>query len=138
MDKVLEGEEPDLVIIAFGMNDGTNKISPEQYAANISAMIEKVEAANTAAELILVAPMLANPDTYFAGNQAEYAAALQSIAATRAGTIAVADLTAVHQQLLRYKNYADLTGNNVNHPNDFLIRCYAQVLLTTIIEEIRH
>ena len=30
------------------------------------------------------------------------------------------------------KRYRDVTGNNINHPNDFVVRLYAQVLLKTV------
>ncbi|MDG0794260.1 SGNH/GDSL hydrolase family protein [Cohnella ginsengisoli] len=133
VDRVLEDLAPDVAIIAFGMNDGTSKVAPDQYAANISAIMKRVENVNGAADFILVAPMLANPDTFFSGNQAEYADVLRDLASASGGRAAVADMTAVHRELLKYKNYADLTGNNVNHPNDFLIRCYAQVLLSLIM-----
>ncbi|MFC3801235.1 SGNH/GDSL hydrolase family protein [Cohnella sp. GCM10012308] len=135
VDRVLEDMAPDLAIIAFGMNDGTGKVAPDRYAANISAIMKRMEAANGAAEFILVAPMLANPDTYFSGNQAAYAAVLRDLAGASGGRAAVADMTAVHRELLKHKDYADLTGNNVNHPNDFLIRCYAQVLIALILGE---
>ncbi|THF80289.1 SGNH/GDSL hydrolase family protein [Cohnella fermenti] len=133
--RVLEDTTPDLAILAFGMNDGTGKMPKEQYAANLSAIVDRVLAANDAAEFILVAPMLANPETHFAGNQADYAEELFAMARAAEGRIAVADMTAVHRELLRHKNYADLTGNHVNHPNDFLIRCYAQVILTLLATE---
>ncbi len=50
-------------------------------------------------------------------------------------TGAVANFQSAHKYLLKTKGYSDLTGNNVNHPNDFLIRLYAQVVaskLTTL------
>jgi hypothetical protein len=48
--------------------------------------------------------------------------------------LAVADLTQMHADLLLAgKRYRDMTGNNINHPNDYLIRVYAQVILKTLI-----
>jgi hypothetical protein len=43
--------------------------------------------------------------------------------------VALADLTGVWTELLARKGYHDLTGNGVNHPNDFGHRLYAQVIL---------
>ena len=40
--------------------------------------------------------------------------------------VATANMTGVHQELLRHKSFLDMTGNNINHPNDFLSRWYAQ------------
>ena len=41
-------------------------------------------------------------------------------------------MTSIHQSLLARKSYADMTGNNINHPNDYLARVYAQTLLATV------
>ena len=46
--------------------------------------------------------------------------------------VAVVNMTGVHAGLLQYKKYADMTGNNVNHANDYLARAYAQTLLKTL------
>ena len=48
----------------------------------------------------------------------------------------MADLTAVWQELLRRKRHADLTGNGVNHPNDYGHRVYAQVLLALLVDPV--
>jgi hypothetical protein len=56
---------------------------------------------------------------------------LQKLAQEEAG-VALADLTTLHKEYLTVKNYRDMTGNNVNHPNDFLMRLYAQTIVKTI------
>jgi len=43
--------------------------------------------------------------------------------------VAVADLTSMWADLLKIKKFVDLTGNGVNHPNDFAHRVYAEVIL---------
>jgi hypothetical protein len=43
--------------------------------------------------------------------------------------VALADVTTPWLEVLKKKPYADLSGNNVNHPNDFGHRLYAQVIL---------
>lgn len=121
--------EPDLVVIAFGMNDGTRSVSAESYILNIKSIMDTARTANPDVEFILVSPILANPDTYFNGTQSKYLPALLELETE--GTC-VADLTSIHTYLLQKKIYSDMTGNNVNHPNDFLIRFYAQVLEATL------
>ncbi|MEF2247094.1 hypothetical protein [Paenibacillus sp. IITD108] len=37
----------------------------------------------------------------------------------------IVNMTRLHTQLLERKKYSDLTGNHINHPNDFLSRLYA-------------
>jgi lysophospholipase L1-like esterase len=114
---------PDLVVIAFGMNDGTGKMDPQKFKENVAEMIKAVRANNANAEFILVAPMLPNPESTFLGTQREFKKVLGEL--TGPG-IAISDITAVHNELLKHKSYQDMTGNNINHPNDFLIRWYAQ------------
>jgi len=47
---------------------------------------------------------------------------------------AVADMTTMSQELYAMgKRFRDMTGNNINHPNDFLARIYAQVLLKALV-----
>ncbi len=38
-------------------------------------------------------------------------------------------MTSLHRALLSSKPYYHMTGNNVNHPNDFLSRVYAQAVV---------
>lgn len=35
--------------------------------------------------------------------------------------------------MLEHKEFCDYSGNNINHPNDFFVRIYAQTLLRTLI-----
>ena len=42
--------------------------------------------------------------------------------------VAVANVTEVHKHLLTKKRYGDMTANNVNHPNDWLIRMQGQII----------
>jgi len=121
--RLVSEHRPDLVILAFGMNDGTKRLTPNAFQSNIRAMMDDVRELNPQAEFILVSPMLANPESMFAGCQKEYREVLRCL--TGAG-VAMADMSSVHEQLLLRKSYQDLTGNNINHPNDFLIRWYAQ------------
>ena len=120
---------PDLVIIGFGMNDGTMGMEPEEYISNIKSIMASVRAMSPECEFILIATPLANPDTYFAGRQGEY---LPYLKALEGDGVAVLDMTSLHSYLLGIKKYSDMTGNNVNHPNDFLIRLYTQAIMTLL------
>lgn len=130
VQKLVMDHAPDLVVIAFGMNDGTGKVEPETFKENISGIVEKVKESNKNAEFVLVAPMLPNPETLFLGTQEKFKAVLEELTAKG---IVVVDMTEVHRELLKSKSYQDMTGNNINHPNDFLIRWYAQEIAGTLI-----
>lgn len=121
---------PDLVIIAFGMNDGTGKMSPQKFKDNIASIMQQTRAANPACEFILVAPMLPNPESTFLGTQPAFKAILDELVTNG---VTVVDMTSVHRTLLETKSYQDLTGNNINHPNDFLMRWYAQQIVSTLL-----
>ena len=48
--------------------------------------------------------------------------------------IVLADMTALTSDILRFKSFYDITGNGVNHPNDFGHRLYAQVILSMLVD----
>lgn len=120
--------EPDLVIVAYGMND-VGLRNPALYAKQIQTFIDAVRAKRPEAEFILVATSLGNPEwTAIPADQfSKYRDALAALCSDERH-VALADVTALWTDLLRRKRYADLTGNGLNHPNDFGHRLYAQVL----------
>ncbi len=124
--------QPDLVIIAFGMNDGTGKMPAEKFKENIAGIIKNVRDKNEKAEFILVSTMLPNPESFFTGTQPDFKKVLEEL--TGPG-ITLVDMTEVHRELLKYKSYQDTTGNNINHPNDFLIRWYAQEIAGSLLSD---
>ncbi len=128
---------PDLVILGFGMNDGTGNLAPDAYQLNFERIIKAVRASNPDCEFLLVSTTLPNPDANgWVGMQAKYEANLEAIAAKTEG-VAVAKMTEMHQHLMTKKRYLDMTGNNVNHPNDFLIRIQAQVISQALIKNVK-
>ena len=130
IDKVIEAE-PDLVILAFGMNDTAGRPA-KQYQANIQAMVDAVRKTHPNTEFILVASMLGNRDWTMLRHELfpQYRDALAEI---RKPGIALADMTSMWAEMLKHKKDRDLTGNGVNHPNDFGHRVYAQVLSSLLI-----
>ncbi len=120
-------DKPDLLIIAFGMNDGCSK---EKFKDNLQTIISDVRKVNPSAEVILVNSMMANSEWRTCPNHEEYAK-VQADMETKG--IALADVRAMHKRLLKQKRFIDMTGNNINHPNDFLSRVYAQTVLQKLI-----
>lgn len=127
------GYTPDLVTITFGMNDATLNVSLEAFEKNMNKIVTDIRASSEKpVEIILLGTMLANPDAVQCKNQPDYFPVLQRVADAHEGVAAV-DVGAMHAFLLQNKAYADMIANNVNHPNDFLIRVYAMHLLATLI-----
>ena len=45
------------------------------------------------------------------------------------------DMGEIHRYAIANKKYEDMTVNNVNHPNDFVIRMYAMNLASAVIRD---
>jgi lysophospholipase L1-like esterase len=121
-DRVIS-HRPHLAVIAFGMND------PEKTVDEYKGFVEKMVSQLSGTDVILVSPMIPNMQLkWFAGNQIHFEQALDNISQQREW-IAVAPVTSVNRAIFERKRFIDTTANNVNHPNDFLARVYAQTLL---------
>lgn len=129
MDKIV-ALNPDLVILAFGMNDSAGRSAPE-FQANTRMMIARIRAKVPDCEFILVASMLGNRDWVRLKHEAfpQYRDALQQLCEPG---VALADLTSIWSGFLDLKKDWDQSGNGVNHPNDFGHRVYAQVICTLL------
>jgi len=126
-------QKPDLVILAWGMNDASGHVPPEDYKANMLAQIQAVRADNPQAEFILVATMTANPE-WTASAPEFYDHYRKMLSQVCDSSVVLADVTAIWKEVLRHKKFADVSGNGVNHPNDFGHRIYAEVILALLIE----
>lgn len=129
LDKVVE-KRPDLVILAFGMNDSASRPGKD-YQANIRKAIAGIREKLPDCEFILVASMLGNRDWIRLKQEhfLEYRTALQELVEPG---VALADLTSIWSRFLELKKDWDQSGNGVNHPNDFGHRVYAQVITTLL------
>lgn len=61
-----------------------------------------------------------------AWNYAEYTPVLKNL--REENNVALANMTELSEYVLSKKDWVDITANNVNHPNDFLIRIEAQLI----------
>ncbi len=132
-ESLVAAKAPDLVVLAFGMNDGS--LISSAFKRNILGIMEKTRAANPDAEFILVSTSLPNREAagFYLG-QWQYESALNEIVSEDDGA-ALAPVTSMHAYLLTRKRFYDMTGNNINHPNDFLARMYAQTISRIMIED---
>jgi lysophospholipase L1-like esterase len=151
---LVTSHNPDLVIVAFGMNPDSGTNPACTFEGNIRGIVDNIHGATTA-DVVLVAPMLPNPGGGATlADRLAYRDAVRRVA--NATNSAFVDMTQVHQILLGWsasltacevngtcschdavalagtdvqagpKTYEDQTGNDKNHPNDWLIRWYAQ------------
>ena len=126
----------DLFVVAFGMNDGG--LHPKGVAKNVQKMIDCVLASDPEASFVVMATMVPNPNATngWYGKQVEQEPELMELAEEyRAEGVpcVVCRMTSVSLSVLEHKEFMDYSGNNINHPNDFFIRVYAQTLLQTVI-----
>jgi lysophospholipase L1-like esterase len=121
----------DLVIIAFGMNDGPK--SPDRYGIYNRQLILDAKEANPDCEILEISTTLPNKAfKRFYGNQAIFVSVLKNLCANY-DSVELADMTEIHASMLQRKRFEDLSGNHINHPNDFLSRVYAQAVLQTLV-----
>jgi lysophospholipase L1-like esterase len=134
LGNVLESK-PDLLIVAYGMND-VGRRDPAWFAQQARDIQRRAKERLPEIEILWIAPMLGNRewihtprDMFFA-----YRDALQGVAGD---SDTLVDLTEVWEILLQRKHDLDLTGNGLNHPNDFGHRLYAQAILEACTVENR-
>ena len=127
-DKVIK-QKPDLVLIAFGMNDHNIPgfgVPLDAFAANLKTMVDRIRQ-NTDAEIVLVSTFSPNPKWHFGSHRMEqYALATEQVA--REKSCAYADVFRNWDAMVVRKKTEDLLGNNINHPNDFGHSIYFRTL----------
>ena len=116
----------DLLVIAYGMNDYA-RLTPEKFQTAIRRIIAEKRAIHPETEFLLVASMTGNPLWCHTpeGIEIPFVEKLKELVSE---TVAIADVRSLWCKLLERKGFYDLTGNGVNHPNDYGHRVYASVL----------
>ena len=123
----------DLLFYAFGMNCNFEDRNSLGADAKNFAKLLYTKSPDTA--LVIVSSMLYNTEVqtehHTKGQEKTLKQIAKAIKAT-GQTVELAPLQSVFEQLDAVKRYRDLSGNNMNHPGDYLQRVYAQVVLQTI------
>ncbi len=131
-DLLINPHDPDLVVIGFGMNQVGYR--GEDFFTDILNIIRAVRAKHPEAEFLLVSCMEPNTEAASFANHklAEQEQALCDLRSSYEGV----GVAKVHQMctimMSKGKVYTDITGNNLNHPNDFTVRLYAQTVLAAL------
>ena len=127
--------KPDLAIIGYGMNDIAT--DPTTFCDQVGYIMSSITVGNPDCEFILISTMLPNPESaHFYGTQKDFNEAMHKYNFAFNGTAVIADMTTFYSDMLAQKRYWDMSSNNINHPNDFLVRAYTQLMLRTLeVEE---
>ena len=138
--------EPDLVLIGWGMNDGTWHESPDLLGENILKIIDSITyVAKKPVEFIVIGTCMPNNNGAcyvldsgvrkpLYGYQPTYSASLSQVCDMVENAIFV-DIGELHRYAIANKKYEDMTVNNVNHPNDFVVRMYAMNLASSVLRD---
>ena len=125
----------DLFVVAFGMND--SGMSASSTKSNVKSIIDKMYQLNSKASVMIVSTMTPHSGTNWDNNnikgQETQLTALASTYQSSGKAVAVAQVNSVSVAVQTRKSFNDYAGNNVNHPNDWFYRVYAQTMLQTLI-----
>ena len=128
----------DLFICAYGMNNlGTPY---DTFISEIKGIVDGVYALAPDTSVMLISTMFRNntetvSDVYIAASKGQDAR-LTTLAEDyrNAGfECGITHMSLMSESILTRKDFMDYTGNNVNHPNDFFGRIYAQTVFEALI-----
>lgn len=129
----LANENPDLMYIHFGINDLGSRVSAETYKTNIREIVTAVQGSNPDCEFVLIKAFAANPDIYLQKNFEEYWKVLDELS-EELDNVYTLDMFTQSMELINSKTYYDVTGNGINHVNDFSARLYAMNMTASLIK----
>ena len=113
----------DLVILAFGMNDGAADLTVPEFVENNKQIIKLIIEKNPDTEFVIISPPVPNEDCKAVyKEQVNYKNGLQDLVGNG---VAMMNMTDVFLELVKKKRYCEISGNNLNHPNDFGYKFYA-------------
>lgn len=130
--------KPDLCVIAYGMNDGTDNpaVTTARFGTNVEKAMNEILGVNENCEFILVNTFPCNPlYDRNPGTFARYLNKLNEVAANyEDGKVKVIDMLRVGNYMLDTKRFCEISSSNVNHPNDFFHRVYAMNIMSAIYD----
>ncbi len=125
----------DLFVLGYGMNDGG--VGANTTKANAKKMIDKLLEIKPEASVMLVSTMTphtgSNWDHASIQQQEKQLLSLAKSYVKDGKPVAVACVNSVSKAIQEHKTFNDYSGNNINHPNDWFYRVYAQTLLQTLV-----
>ena len=125
----------DLFVIGYGMNDGG--FAATTTKTNIKKMIDGMYEIKPEVSVMIVSTMTphsgSNWDFDAIKQQERQLESLAKQLRKDDKAVAVACVHSVSVAIQEHKTFNDYSGNNINHPNDWFYRVYAQTLLQTLI-----
>ena len=130
--KALASEKPDLLIVHFGINDlGANE-SADTYKYYMETIVMKMQQLSPDTEILLIDALGGAPNVYSNAKFDEYFSAMEELKSSYDGVYTM-NLFNVGKTLLEQKKYSDVTGNGINHVNDFATRLYIMNIMSALV-----
>lgn len=123
----------DLLVLAFGMNDGLTE--HDVWERQMRTLIEAFLGRNPEGSILLVSTMLPNRQSDWRIKQVGQEEILAKLAGEYERVGLARGSSAFYALEATGKRTRDFLANNINHPNDFGVRLYAEVVLTALVGE---
>ncbi len=124
---------PDILFVHFGVNDAGANASKNLYADNIESIVVKVHSYLPDCEIVLIKCFTPHQPTYDGELLEGYWKKIDGIVGGNKNTVSL-DLYHMSMKMLETKKYMDVTGNGINHLNDFTARLYAMYILGSLVK----
>ena len=93
----------------------------------------KVKEALPDCEIVLIKAFTPHPVTYDTDRLSSYWAKIDDLCKTYENVTSL-DMYTPSTEMLKVKKYMDVTGNGINHLNDFSARLYAMYILDSLVD----
>lgn len=126
----------DLFVMDLGGNDGSAEA--RSVRLNDETVIDRVLSDAKNPSIVIMSTMVPNPNAVNGWYTKEYMQEPQLVRAAemyrkRGVSCAACCMTSMTLSVLDRVDFRDISGNNINHPNDFLARIYACTLFRTLV-----
>jgi len=132
INKVIEAN-PDVLYIHFGVNDLGGGSSPNGFIEDVESIILGVQAFCPDVEIIVVAPFGPNSISYNYDTLRKYVKKIEGLSES-IDNVYTLNMFDISDEIYKVKSYYDITGNGINHLNDYSSRLYAMCLLSQFID----
>ncbi len=127
-------DKPDVLFIHFGINDSGKKMGAGTYLDNIQSIILRVQAALPDCEFVFIKAFPPNERSYDLENTFEkYWDRVDKWAKTQ-NNVYTMNMYSIGTEIMKTKKYMDVTGNGINHLNDFSARLYAMAIVAMLVK----
>ncbi|MBQ7163972.1 MAG: SGNH/GDSL hydrolase family protein [Clostridia bacterium] len=127
------GDAPDVLFIHFGINDCGAGVGAGNYLDNIQSLILQVKASLPDCEFVFIRAFPPNGRAYDYDAFEKYWKRVDAWAQKTNGVYTL-DMFSIGIKMLENKKYTDVTGNGINHLNDYTARLYAMAITAMLVE----